>query len=110
VDICGDDGRGVFLLVMLHLLQEVVVGGRNSRVQVLDLSKEGDLLSTTALNAPTRERAQESQGPKSRPWLMPHQLGNLKEARYVARKQARAVNAGRSPSGGFAVFDLPPKF
>jgi hypothetical protein len=98
----------MFLLVMLRLLQEVVVGVCNSKVQVLDLSKEREVPS--ALNAPLREPAHGSQGLKGRPWLMPHQHDNWKEARSVGRKEARAVNACRSPIGGFAVFDLPSKF
>jgi hypothetical protein len=39
---------------------------------------------------------------KSRPWLMPHQSHN----RIAGKKMAKAVNAKRSPIGGFAVFDL----
>jgi hypothetical protein len=37
-----------------------------------------------------------------RPWHMPHQLGD----RVAGSNMARAVNAQRTPVGGFAVFDL----
>jgi hypothetical protein len=37
-----------------------------------------------------------------RPWLLPHQTGD----RIAGKKLAKAVNAKRTPIGGFAVFDL----
>jgi hypothetical protein len=105
-----DSCSGMLSLVMLLLLQEAFVGGSSSRVQVLDLSKASDVPPKATMHASSRHCAQDSHAPKPRPWLMPHQLGDWKQARSAGRKEARAVNSRRLPMGGFAVLDLPPKF
>ena len=93
--------------ILLALMQEVVVGGCRSNVQVLDLSR-----SPVAANAPAQTAnqapAQDSLQQKDRPWLMPHQIEDPN--RRMGKRQAKAVNSSRSPIGNFAIFELPPKF